>query len=330
MLMKLPDYSCAHVLVVGDLMLDRYWHGTSTRISPEAPVPVVQIDDEEHRAGGAGNVALNIARLGANVALLGLVGDDTAATTLKNLLQSVGVTCVFQRVKNAPTITKLRIISRHQQLIRVDFETKFKDFNEAALLQSYQQQLAQAQVVVLSDYGKGTLSNIQEMIQLAKKMNKPVLVDPKGSDFSRYQYATLLTPNLTEFEAVVGRCKNSDEIVSKGMPLLKKLHLEALLITRGEQGMTLLTHQSPPLHLPTQAHEVFDVTGAGDSVISLLAASLAAQANLETATALANIAAGCVVGKLGTATVSIEELEAALVAKRTHHQGVGTLTEILN
>ncbi|MCK5728085.1 MAG: bifunctional D-glycero-beta-D-manno-heptose-7-phosphate kinase/D-glycero-beta-D-manno-heptose 1-phosphate adenylyltransferase HldE, partial [Methylococcales bacterium] len=328
--MKLPDYSCAHVLVVGDLMLDRYWHGTSTRISPEAPVPVVQIDDEEHRAGGAGNVALNIARLGANVALLGLVGDDTAATTLKNLLQSVGVTCVFQRVKNAPTITKLRIISRHQQLIRVDFETKFKDFNEAALLQSYQQQLAQAQVVVLSDYGKGTLSNIQEMIQLAKKMNKPVLVDPKGSDFSRYQYATLLTPNLTEFEAVVGRCKNSDEIVSKGMPLLKKLHLEALLITRGEQGMTLLTHQSPPLHLPTQAHEVFDVTGAGDSVISLLAASLAAQANLETATALANIAAGCVVGKLGTATVSIEELEAALVAKRTHHQGVGTLTEILN
>ncbi|MCK5872031.1 MAG: D-glycero-beta-D-manno-heptose 1-phosphate adenylyltransferase, partial [Methylococcales bacterium] len=193
----------------------------------------------------------------------------------------------------------------------------------------YQQQLAHAQVVVLSDYGKGTLSNIEKMIQLARKMNKPVLIDPKGSDFSRYKYATLLTPNLIEFEAIVGRCKNSDEIVSKGMPLLKKLHLEALLITRGEQGMTLLTHQSPPLHLPTQAQEVFDVTGAGDSVISLLAASLAAQATLETATILANIAAGCVVGKLGTATVSIEELEAAFIEKRAHHKGVGTLTEIL-
>ncbi|MCK5897655.1 MAG: bifunctional D-glycero-beta-D-manno-heptose-7-phosphate kinase/D-glycero-beta-D-manno-heptose 1-phosphate adenylyltransferase HldE [Methylococcales bacterium] len=328
--MKLPDYSSAHVLVVGDLMLDRYWHGTSTRISPEAPVPVVQVNNEEHRAGGAGNVALNIAQLGAKVALLGLVGNDTAANTLQNLLQSVGVNCVFQTIKNAPTITKLRITSHHQQLIRVDFEAKFKNFNESALLESYQQQLAHAQVVVLSDYGKGTLRNIEKMIQLARKMNKPVLIDPKGVDFYRYQYATLLTPNLTEFEAIVGHCQDSDDIVKKGMPLLKKLHLEALLITRGEQGMTLLTQQSPPLHLPTQAQEVFDVTGAGDSVISLLAASLAAQTTLETATTLANIAAGCVIGKLGTATVSIEELEEALVAKRAHHQGVGTLTEILN
>lgn len=327
--MQLPNYSAARVLVVGDLMLDRYWHGPTSRISPEAPVPVVHVRQDEYRAGGAGNVALNIAALGAKASLLGFVGEDQGAVALESLLKKAGVLCLFQAVPNFPTITKLRVMSRHQQLIRLDFEDGFQTIDNDSLLHLYHAELTQSQVVVLSDYGKGTLSNIQPFIALAKQMKKPVLVDPKGNDFSIYQNATLITPNLSEFEAVVGRCADLPQLVERGRRMIETLSLEALLITRGEQGMTLLSKNAEPLHLPTHAREVFDVTGAGDTVISVLAASLAAKKSLADATQLANIGAGIVVGKLGTATVNTDELGAALRGPRAHHKGVCSLPELL-
>jgi len=328
--MQLPVYSSASVLVVGDLMLDRYWHGTTSRISPEAPVPVVHVKEDEQRAGGAGNVALNIAALGAKVSALGFTGQDEAADILENLLKKAGVLCVFETLKDTPTITKLRVMSRHQQLIRLDFEDGFQSINSQNLLHQYDAEINQAQVIILSDYGKGTLNDVEKFITLARQKNKTVLIDPKGSDFNRYKGASLITPNLNEFEAVVGVCANEAEIVSKGMALLDELAVQALLITRGEHGMTLLTKDEKPLHLPTHAREVFDVTGAGDTVISTLAASLAAKKTLAEATALANIAAGIVVGKMGTATVSADELNYALSGQRPQHKGVGSLEAILN
>ncbi|MBD9359548.1 bifunctional D-glycero-beta-D-manno-heptose-7-phosphate kinase/D-glycero-beta-D-manno-heptose 1-phosphate adenylyltransferase HldE [Methylomonas fluvii] len=327
--MQLPNYSTARVLVVGDLMLDRYWHGATSRISPEAPVPVVHVKQDEQRAGGAGNVALNIAALGAKVSLLGFTGEDEAAAALKTLLQQAKVLCLFQAVPGYPTITKLRVMSRHQQLIRLDFEDGFNNVDSDALLHLYHAEMMQSQVIVLSDYGKGTLSQVQQFIKLAKQLNKPVLVDPKGSDFSIYRQATLITPNLSEFEAVVGRCADQAQIVERGMNLLSDLELQALLVTRGENGMTLLSKNEEPLHLPTHAREVFDVTGAGDTVISVLAASLAAKKTLAEATQLANIGAGIVVGKMGTATVNTDELANALQGPRAHHKGVCSLPDLL-
>ena len=327
--MQLPNYSAARVLVVGDLMLDRYWHGPTSRISPEAPVPVVHVKQDEQRAGGAGNVALNIAALGAKASLLGFTGEDEAAVVLETLLKKAGVLCLFQGMPHHPTITKLRVMSRHQQLIRLDFEDGFHDVNSETLLHHYHAEMMQSQVVVLSDYGKGTLNDVQPFIRLAKQLKKPVLVDPKGADFSIYKQATLLTPNLSEFEAVVGVCRDEQQIVERGANLLTELELEALLVTRGEQGMSLLSKDAEPLHLPTHAREVFDVTGAGDTVISVLAASLAAKKSLAEATQLANIGAGIVVGKMGTATVNTEELATALHGPRAHHKGVGTLDVVL-
>ncbi len=327
--MQIPNYSSAgRVLVIGDLMLDRYWHGSTSRISPEAPVPVVHVQDDEHRAGGAGNVALNIASLGGKVTVMGFVGDDEQAQLLRALLKEAGVLTLFETLKNYSTITKLRIISRHQQLIRLDFEDGFHALNNEKLLHQYHAEMMQANVIILSDYGKGTLSGTERFIKLARQLNKPILVDPKGSDFTIYQHATLITPNLTEFEAVVGHCDTQQHIVEKGMNLVKEMDLKALLITQGEQGMTLLTLEEAPLHLPTHAREVFDVTGAGDTVISVLAASLAAKKSLAEATILANMGAGIVVGKLGTATVNTEELEYALQGQRAHHKGVGVLSEV--
>lgn len=327
--MQLPNYSQARVLVVGDLMLDRYWHGSTSRISPEAPVPVVHVKVDEQRAGGAGNVALNIASLGARVSLLGFTGRDQAAADLENLLKAQGVLCLFQPVDDLPTITKLRVMSRHQQLIRLDFEDGFNRVPGETLLHVYHAELCQSQVAVLSDYGKGTLQDTQSFIRLAREMRKPVLVDPKGQDFAIYRQATLLTPNLHEFEAVVGKCHDERQIVERGERLMLELELESLLVTRGEHGMTLLGGQQPPLHLPAQAREVFDVTGAGDTVISVLAASLAAGMPLGEATQLANIGAGIVVGKMGTAIVSTDELACALHGNRARHRGVCSLPELL-
>ena len=327
--MQIPNFSQARVLVVGDLMLDRYWHGSTSRISPEAPVPVVHVDLDEQRAGGAGNVALNIAALGAKVSLLGFTGEDQAAVALEAVLKRAGVLCLFQPVPNFPTITKLRVMSRHQQLIRLDFEDGFQQVDAEQLLHLYHAELTQSQIVVLSDYGKGTLGQVQQFIRLAKQLDKPVLVDPKGCDFSIYRQATLITPNLSEFEAVVGRCVDEQQLVERGMNLLQDLELQALLVTRGEHGMSLLSKDQLPLHLPTHAREVFDVTGAGDTVISVLAASLAAKKTLPEATQLANIGAGIVVGKMGTATVNTDELHNALHGARAHHRGVCLWTQIL-
>ncbi len=326
--MQLPNYSSGRVLVIGDLMLDRYWHGATSRISPEAPVPVVHVKDDEQRAGGAGNVALNIAALGGKVSVMGFVGQDEPAEKLQSLLQEAEVLCLFEGLKDYPTITKLRVMSRHQQLIRLDFEDGFHDVNNERLLHQYHAEMMQTNVVVLSDYGKGTLNHVEQFISLATQLKKPVLIDPKGTDFAKYRQATLITPNLSEFEAVVGRCESQQQLVEKGMNLLHEMQFEALLVTQGEQGMTLLTQQENPLHLPTHAREVYDVTGAGDTVISVLAASLAAKKSLPEATMLANMGAGIVVGKLGTATVNTEELEYALQGQRAHHRGVVNLTDL--
>jgi D-beta-D-heptose 7-phosphate kinase/D-beta-D-heptose 1-phosphate adenosyltransferase len=327
-MIELPDFSDINVLVVGDVMLDSYWHGGTNRISPEAPVPVVRVTGEEGRPGGAGNVALNIASLNGKASLLGLTGDDDMASTLEQQLQEQGVKCSFERLDGLPTITKLRIISRHQQLIRLDFEDGFPGFDSAGLFAGFDSLLADADLVVLSDYGKGTLRDVSEFISRAKAAGKPVLVDPKGSDFNKYSGATLITPNLSELEAVVGPCGSEEQLVERGLDLMERLNLEALLVTRGEHGMSLLERDKQPRHLPTHAREVFDVTGAGDTVISVLAAAMAAGMPLEAATQLSNVAAGIVVGKLGTATASMDEIRAALAEQQVVHRGVVTEDEL--
>ncbi|MFC1747711.1 bifunctional D-glycero-beta-D-manno-heptose-7-phosphate kinase/D-glycero-beta-D-manno-heptose 1-phosphate adenylyltransferase HldE [Pseudomonadota bacterium] len=323
MKIHIPNFERARVLVVGDLMLDRYWYGDTSRISPEAPVPVVHVGESEERPGGAGNVALNIAAFGGQCDLLGLTGDDEASGALGNRLESAGVDCHFEKVPGLSTVTKLRVMSRHQQLIRLDFEDGFHELDGRALQDRYQALLAGCDAVVLSDYGKGTLNAIQPLIVAARKAGKPVLVDPKGKDYAIYSGATLITPNLSEFEAVVGHCKNDEELVAKGEALRAKLQLDALLVTRSEKGMTLI-REGDVLHLPTKAQEVYDVTGAGDTVISALATALAAGQDLAEATALANLAAGVVVGKLGTATASVAELRKAI---RVHDEIEGGVLE---
>ncbi len=322
MKIQIPAFDRARVLVVGDVMLDRYWHGATSRISPEAPVPVVHVGQSEERAGGAANVALNISSLGAQTCLLGITGDDDAADALEALLGGAGIKCALQRIADTPTVTKLRVISRHQQLIRLDFEDGFAAVNTDAMLQTYRQELENCDVVVLSDYGKGTLAQIEQLIAAARDAGKPVLVDPKSLDFTAYSGATLVTPNMAEFEQVVGVCSSEQELVEKSGVLMDILDLQALLVTRGEHGMTLLRKGEPELHLPTHAQEVFDVTGAGDTVISVLAAALAAGEDLPAATALANLAAGIVVGKLGTASVSVPELRRSVLVGQDAGFGV--------
>jgi D-beta-D-heptose 7-phosphate kinase/D-beta-D-heptose 1-phosphate adenosyltransferase len=307
---RIPDFSSANVLVVGDLMLDRYWYGDTSRISPEAPVPVVHVGDTEERPGGAGNVALNICSLGAGARVIGLTGDDEAARSLEQCLAPRGVDCCFEKLSGYATVTKLRILSRHQQLIRMDFEDGFCGYDPKGLLARYEESLSAADVVVLSDYGKGSLQTIEQLINLAAAKNKAVVIDPKGTDFTRYRGATLLTPNLSEFEAVVGKCADDEEIEHKGAQL------------RRERGMTLIREAHPALHIPTHAREVYDVTGAGDTVISVLAAAMAAGDDLPDAMQLANLAAGIVVGKLGTATVTVAEMQRALREQDSVQRGV--------
>lgn len=325
MKISLPDFNQAHVLVIGDIMLDRYWYGGTNRISPEAPVPVVKIDSLEERPGGAANVAMNITSLCGNARLIGLTGIDEPAKILDEQLTKHHVHCDFVTVSTHPTITKLRVLSRNQQLIRIDFEEAFTDVDSASMLDRIKTALPNYKVMVLSDYAKGALSSVQLMIKLANQANVPILVDPKGTDFERYRGATLLTPNMSEFEAVVGVCQSEEEIVEKGYQLIKQFDLKALLVTRSEKGMTLLQLNKPIYHLPTLAKEVFDVTGAGDTVIATLAASLAAGKSLEESCYLANTAAGIVVGKLGTSTVSQVELSNAIHARVD--DGFGVMTE---
>jgi len=322
MSLHLPDFGAARVLVVGDVMLDRYWYGDTGRISPEAPVPVVHVQRREERAGGAGNVAMNVAALGASVELLGVVGNDEAAASLQQLVEAHGCSARFVRSAAHPTITKLRIISRHQQLIRLDFEEDPACVAPEGLLAPFEASLDRADCVVLSDYGKGTLGDPAAFIALAAQHGRPVIVDPKRNDFAAYRGATLVTPNMNEFQAVVGACRSDEEIVDRGQRLIADAGIQGLLITRSERGMTLLLPDQAPVHLPARAREVFDVTGAGDTVVAVLAAAAAAGMDWEQSAVLANLAAGIVVGKLGTATVSLDELGDALLPEQLHRRGV--------
>lgn len=322
---QLPDFTKASVLVIGDVMLDRYWFGDAARISPEAPVPVVKIKQNDERPGGAGNVALNIAALGTQVTLIGIAGIDDAATVLAEQLTAANVNHEIQKINGIPTITKLRIISRHQQLLRLDFEEKFPAFDPSNIIEAYKKHLTHANLVILSDYSKGTLHGCtQELIKLAKAAKVPVLVDPKGTDFTIYQGATVITPNLKEFEAIVGACHSEQDIMNKGQELLRRHDIQALLLTRGEHGMTLIQQHQEEVHLPAHAREVFDVTGAGDTVIGVLGAAIAAGYDLPKAMNIANLAASLVVSKLGAATVSTPELEVALNGANAPSAGVVT------
>ncbi len=305
--MKIPDISKARVLVVGDVMLDRYWFGEVSRISPEAPVPVVHVGKTEERPGGAANVARNAAALGAQVSLLSVAGTDEAGECLARLLEHENIRVVLHRDAELDTTIKLRVIGRQQQLLRIDFETWPGHEVLQNKLADFERMLADADVVILSDYGKGGLTHIRRMIELARAAGKRVLADPKGEDYERYRGATLLTPNRSEFKQVAGSWHNEEELTRKAQALRSQLGLEALLVTRSEEGMTLY-RDGDTLHEQTQAREVFDVSGAGDTVIATLGTMLAAGASLPEAVQLANRAAGIVVGKLGTAVVSAEEL----------------------
>jgi len=304
----LPSFEGARVLVVGDVMLDRYWFGDVARISPEAPVPVLKVERVEERPGGAANVTRNVAALGAHCTLLSVVGADEAGACLEKLLgEQSNVTALMQRDSTITTTIKLRAVARQQQLLRIDFETQPSHEVLHAKLADFRKQLPDADVVVLSDYGKGGLAHIAEMIRLARAAGKPVLVDPKGEDYARYAGATLLTPNRSEFRQVAGGWKDEAELTAKAQRLRTDLQLDALLVTRSEEGMSLYREQEV-LNEPTHTREVFDVSGAGDTVIATLAVMLASGADLPFAVRIANRAAGIVVGKLGTAVVSREEI----------------------
>jgi len=306
---KAPDTSKARVLVVGDVMLDRYWYGDVSRISPEAPVPVVLVNEkrEDLRLGGAANVAHNCAVLRAHTHLLSVVGNDEAGRTLTRLLQKQGVKAELHRDGSIRTTEKLRVIGRQQQLLRMDFERAPSREVLASKLAQYRAALPDCDVVILSDYGKGGMTHIRQMIQLARRAKKRVLVDPKGDDYSRYKGASIITPNRAELREVVGTWSDNADMAKRAEDLRKKLGLEALLVTRGDEGMTLF-RAGRKVHIDTEAREVFDVTGAGDTVIAALAVMLAAGANLEAAVKMANRAAGIVVAKLGTAVATYEEL----------------------
>jgi rfaE bifunctional protein kinase chain/domain len=288
-------------------MLDQYWFGDVERISPEAPVPVVRVQRREERLGGAANVARNIAAVGVGAALLTVVGEDEAGRSVTRMLKQGGIEPQVQRDPKLPTTVKVRVIGRQQQMLRVDFESLPEAETLAALLETYSDLLAAYDLVVLSDYGKGGLSHIARMIELANGGKKRVLVDPKGYEYTRYKGATLLTPNRAELREVVGRWKDEADLTRRAQALRKDLQVKALLLTRSEEGMTLYTDEGV-MSVPAQAREVFDVSGAGDTVIAIMAAMLAAGASLQDAVVAANRAGGIVVGKLGTATASYEEL----------------------
>jgi D-beta-D-heptose 7-phosphate kinase/D-beta-D-heptose 1-phosphate adenosyltransferase len=315
----IPDFSKTHVVVAGDVMLDRYLFGSTDRISPEAPVPVVHVQETDDRPGGAANVAVNLASLGVSTRLVGVVGKDDAADSLRTVLNGRDIHCDFHVVEDRPTITKTRVQSRGQQLIRLDQE------NTAAMsgdevVKVLQQSIKGADAVVLSDYGKGALADITTMISLCREVGVPVLVDPKGDDFEKYRGASVITPNQSEFEAVVGHCDSDEELVSRARKMLDDLSLDAVLVTRSEKGMLLLEADMEPVFLSTQAREVYDVTGAGDTVIAALAGAVASGQDLPSAAALANLAAGLVVRKIGVATVTPGEISMSL-----HQRGQGGL-----
>lgn len=322
MKINIPDFSKAQVIVIGDIMLDRYWQGETSRISPEAPVPVVHVRNITERPGGASNVALNISSLGGKVDLFAAIGQDDAASVLESMLAEANVESYLQRIPEIPTINKLRVMSRNQQLIRIDFEERFHDIDFSKLINSYKAKLTKNGVVIISDYGKGISSCAKEIIKLARAKKVPVLVDPKGKDFSIYQGAFLIKPNFSEFEAAVGNCPSDKIMVKKAVELIRNYNINAILITCGAQGMNLIQADGKHIHIPAHAHEVFDVTGAGDTVIAAFAVSLAAGQDLLNSAYIANTAAGIVVLKLGAATVSASELRRSLQRRTDSWLGI--------
>jgi rfaE bifunctional protein kinase chain/domain len=302
-----PRLDNVRMLVVGDVMLDRYWFGDVSRISPEAPVPVVRIERREERLGGAANVARNAAALGAHSGLLGVVGADEAGTSVERLLRDSGIHSYLKRDEAISTIIKLRVIGRQQQMVRIDFEDAPTETVLRDKLTQFRALLPDYDVLIFSDYNKGSLVNVAEMIRAAREAGKIVMVDPKGDDFSPYAGASMLTPNKSELKRIVGNWKSEEQLTAKAQALRAELGLESLLLTRSEEGMSLYT-ENEVLHVHADAREVFDVSGAGDTVIATMAAMLGARAPLDVALATANRAGGIVVGKLGTATVTREEL----------------------
>ena len=305
--MKKEQLAKARVLVVGDVMLDRYWYGAVDRISPEAPVPVVRVTREEERAGGAANVAYNAVSLGAHASLLTVVGDDDASRHLEELVAKTGIETHFGRDADLKTTVKLRVIGRQQQLIRLDFENTPQNEILAGQTATFESILPAHNAVLFSDYGKGGLAHVIDMITRARALGKPILIDPKGNDYTRYQNATVITPNRAEMQQVIGSWTDEADLRVKAHNLREKLHLDAVLLTRSEEGMTLFD-AAGELHVSAQAREVFDVTGAGDTVIATMAVMVGAGLSLREAVPLANRAGAVVVGKFGTATVSYEEL----------------------
>lgn len=338
----IPDFSSTNLLVVGDVMLDKYYEGDSCRISPEAPVPVVNVNKIKYRPGGAANVALNAAMLGAKVTLIGIVGRDEASQQINKALKSLNVKCHLIQHDEVETITKLRVLSRNQQLIRLDFEQSFEGLDKTDLIRQYVNCLDTADAIVFSDYAKGTLSDICNMIASAKRLRKPIIVDPKGPDYSKYAGATVITPNLKEFHMAVGETESEHDIHNKALELCDKYNFHSVLLTRSERGMTLYTssksadHDSAGVqatkgatHFPAIAKEVYDVTGAGDTVVSTLSCAIAVGTDLAHASSLANHAASIVVSKLGTSSVTTEELAKVTNLKQSAPKGTLAEQELL-
>ena len=318
MSLTIPDFSSVKALVAGDLMLDQYWFGPTSRISPEAPVPVVKVTQSQARAGGAANVAVNLASLGVRTTLAGVVGRDANGGALRELLGQRGIRLDLVESAARPTITKLRVLSRNQQLIRLDTEDAFGPAEARGLVDVLARRARDATVCILSDYAKGTLLEAPALVRTCRERGVPVLVDPKGTEFGRYRGATLLTPNLAEFEAVAGKAQNDGDLLARGRRIRADLELVALIVTLGERGMVVISADGDPVVIPAHAREVFDVTGAGDTVIAALAAGLGVGMTLTDAATLANVAAGIVVRRIGVASVTPSELRLEL-----HEHGRG-------
>ncbi len=310
--MNLSNLNKAKVLIVGDIMLDQYWFGESARISPEAPVPIVDIQKMDNRLGGAANVAMNVSGLGATATLVGVIGRDENGEKLFDLLMNTTIKSEVLRKKNFKTSTKLRVISQNQQLVRLDFENRNYQIEEFGVLERCVKLIPEHDAVVISDYSKGSVNQVEEIIELARSENKIVVIDPKGKDFEKYKNASVITPNYSEFKQVAGSCEDETALKNKATQICEELNLEALLITRGEKGMSLFAQGQQPRHFPTQAKEVYDVTGAGDTVVGLLASAMAANYPLIDAVKIANLGAGIAVSKLGAVSVTVNELDSTL------------------
>ena len=317
-------------MVVGDIMLDQYLSGDVSRVSPEAPVPIINVNEHYYRLGGAANVALNIKSLGVDVVLLGFVGDDLDGQILTELLQEKGIANDLVVIPGETTIKKIRVIGQNQQLVRLDYDGKYENDSQNVMIQKYRDMLATVDVVVLSDYAKGALDQSMMLIDAAKSCNVPVLVDPKGNDYYKYSGATILTPNKKEFEFVVGSCSNANDFIEKGMDLIKRHGYEALLVTLGSEGMLLLTVDGLQYNVTTRAKEVADVTGAGDTVIGVLAACYSAKLSLTQSVEISNLAAGIVVGKMGTSVVTVVEIQDKLSSYQDELSGVVEEHTLLN